>query len=145
MFVGELLIDLPGDRHTGDFLAALGSSVIFAVLLACLGVAIASLTPRRGLGVAAVVGLYLLSSAVSAVLNQVLESLSRDEAARWPLLINPFLLVDAVQVWIFGTTPFADLGYPEGIGGPVAALGVVGLIALAVVILLARYRKAARG
>jgi ABC-2 type transport system permease protein len=144
MFVGELLVNLPGDRRTGDFVAALVSSAVLATLLAALGVAVASLTPRRGLGVASVIGLYLLSSSVSTVLYGVLESLSRDDTARWALLLNPFFLVDAVQVWLFGTPPAVGDGYPAGVGGPLAGVTVLGLIALAIVILNARYRKAAR-
>jgi ABC-2 type transport system permease protein len=144
MFVGELLVDLPGDPRTGGYVAALVSSAVLAVLLASLGVTVASLTPRRGLGVASVIGLYLLSSSVSTVLYAVLESLSRDDTARWALLLNPFFLVDAVQVWLFGTPPATGDGYPAGVGGPLAAVAVLGLIALATLVLIARYRKAAR-
>ncbi|MEU8265965.1 ABC transporter permease [Sphaerisporangium sp. NPDC049002] len=143
LFVGELLVDLPGPPNTGDYLAAMATSVIYAVLLASVGVVLASFTPRRGLGVAAVIALYLLSSAISAVLVGVLMSVSRDGAAAWAWLINPFFLVDAVQVWLFGTNPNNDGGYPAGAGGPVAAVAVLAVIALCVTALVLRYRKAA--
>ncbi|GGK77654.1 membrane protein [Sphaerisporangium melleum] len=143
LYIGELLVDLPGPPHSGEYFAALATSVVFAVLLACAGVALASFTPRRGLGVAAVIAVYLLASAISGVLVGVFESISRDEAAAWAWLINPFFLVDAVQVWLFGTPPNNDGGYPPGVGGPVAAAGVLAIIALSVAALLLRYRKAA--
>ncbi len=143
LYAGELLVDLPGPPHTHDYLAALATSVVYAVLLASVGVALASFTPRRGLGVASVIAAYLLSSAISAVLAGVLMSVSRDAAAAWAWLINPFFLIDAVQVWLFGTTPNNGDGYPPGVGGPIAALAVLAVIGLCVAALVLRYRKAA--
>ncbi|MEO3808916.1 ABC transporter permease [Sphaerisporangium sp. B11E5] len=143
LFAGELLVDLPGPPHTGDYLAAMGTAVIYAVLLAAIGVALASFTPRRGLGVASVIAVYLLSSAVSAVLVGLLMSTSRDAAATWAWLINPFFLVDAVQNWLFGVEPHNDGGYPPDLGGPVAAALVVAITGLCVSALVLRYRKAA--
>ena len=86
---------------------------------------------------------YLLTSAVSAVLVGVLMSVSRDSAAQWAWLINPFFLVDAVQVWLFHTAPNNDGGYPPGAGGPVAVLIVLAIVALRIAALVLRYRKAA--
>ncbi|GII75631.1 membrane protein [Sphaerisporangium rufum] len=143
MFVGELLVDLPGPPQTSHYLAALATSVLYALLLGSIGVAIASFTPRRGLGVAAVIAVYLLSSAISGVLVGVLESVGRHTAALWAWLINPFFLVDAVQNWLFDTPSASGDGYPPGIGGPVALLAALVLIILAVTALLFRYRKAA--
>jgi ABC-2 type transport system permease protein len=143
VFAGELLIDLDGPPQTGEYLAALASSVMYGVMLAALGLAIASLTPRRGLGVASVIALYLLTTAVSGTLTGVLDSIGYDTAAEWALLISPFFLVDAVQSWLFGVDPSLGNHYPEGLGGPVAGLGVLALIALAVGVLILRYRKAA--
>lgn len=143
LYLGELLVDLPGPPHTHDYIAAMVTSVIYALLLASLGVALASFTPRRGLGVASVIAVYLLSSAISAVLVGVLMSVSRDSAAAWAWLINPFFMVDAVQTWLFGTTANNDGGYPPDLGGPVASLAVLSVIALCVGALVLRYRKAA--
>lgn len=143
LFAGELLVDLPGPPHTGEYFAAMGTAVIYAVLLSAVGVALASFTPRRGLGVASVIAVYLLSSAVSVVLVGLLMSTSRDAAAAWAWLINPFFLVDAVQNWLFGVQANNDSGYPPDVGGPVAAAAMVAIIALSVAALVLRYRKAA--
>ncbi|GAA5070966.1 ABC-2 type transport system permease protein [Thermocatellispora tengchongensis] len=143
MYAGELLIDLPGAPRTSDYLASVTTALIHAVVLACIGLAIASFTPRRGLGVAAVIAFFLLTAATSTVVAAVLYELG-SAGAGWALLINPFHMVDAVQVWLFGTpSSFADIPYPDGIGGPAAALGVIALIALSLAALTARYRKAA--
>jgi len=140
LFIGELVVDLPGPADTRGYLAAMVSGLILSVFLAAAGLLIASVTPRRGLGVAAVASLYLLTSAVSLVLFGVLTATSRDDEARWALLINPFFLVDAVQTWLFGTEPSNGTGYPAG---PLPAVLVVALTALAIGGLVARYRSVA--
>ncbi|NUW40722.1 ABC transporter permease [Nonomuraea rhodomycinica] len=140
MFAGELLVDLPGPPRTKEYLGAMLTGLLLAVLLAAFGLAIASLTPRRGLGVASVIALYLLASASVPIMYSTLLSAGDEDAARWAWLINPFWLVDAVQVWVFGTTPNSEGGYPDG---PVSFVIVVLLIAAAVAALALRYRKAA--
>ncbi|PZG56269.1 ABC transporter permease [Spongiactinospora gelatinilytica] len=142
-FVGELLVNPPGDPGTGRYLASMVLSVVYSLMLACLGLAIASLTPRRGLGVAAVIAFYLFTTAVSQVLTEILGSMSQDDSAGWALLINPFYLVDAVQVWLTGASAAMGNSYPGGASGPVAALGIVALTALGGAVLILRYRKAA--
>ncbi|RBQ22118.1 ABC transporter permease [Spongiactinospora rosea] len=143
-YIGELLVDPPGgDPATGHYVASMLLSVVYSVMLACLGLAIASLTPRRGLGVAAVIAFYLFTTAVSQVLTEVFGSMSDDGSAGWALLINPFYLVDAVQVWLTGASGAMGNSYPDGASGPVAALGVVALTVLGGAVLILRYRKAA--
>ncbi|MEV0751029.1 ABC transporter permease [Streptosporangium sp. NPDC050280] len=144
LYIGEVVIDLPGDTHTFEYLTAMVGALGYALLLACLGVAIASFTPRRGLGVASVIAFYLLASAVSTVLFATLESMGNDGAAAWAWLINPFFLVDAaIHVGIFGAEPSAGVIYPESGGTLVAGAIMIALIALSLTALIARYRKAA--
>lgn len=138
LFIGELLVDLPGSPRAGEYAAALGGAVILALLLTSLGITLASVTPRRGLGVASVIAFYLFTSAVSGVFYGVLSAIGRDTAAAWTLLINPFFLVEAAQSALFGTAPSND--YPNG---PWACLIVVAVIAISVTGILMRYRKAA--
>ncbi len=66
----------------------MGGAVILALLLALIGIALASVTPRRGLGVASVIAFYLFTSAVSGVFYLVLSATGRDATAAWALLIN---------------------------------------------------------
>ncbi|GII03165.1 ABC transporter permease [Planobispora takensis] len=144
LYVGELLVDMPGPPQTSEYLAGMAGAVGYAVLLASLGVAIASFTPRRGLGVASVIALYLLASGVSTVVAAVMESVNDYAAAGWAWLINPFFLVDAaIPVGLFGTEPAAPGAYPTGVGVAAAIVLMLALIALSMVALIARYRKAA--
>jgi len=140
IYVGELLIDLPGPPATGEFFGALAMALVLALVLSTLGLAISSLTPRRGLGVASVMAAYLLSSAAVPVIYGTLEMSGYDSQARWAWLANPFWLVDAVQSSLFGTPSHAEGPYP---GGPIPAVLVVALIAAAMAVLALRYRKAA--
>ncbi|MDA0632481.1 ABC transporter permease [Nonomuraea sp. MCN248] len=141
MFIGDLLVDLPGPPPTGEYLGAVAMAAVLSVLLSTIGLALAALTPRRGLGVASVITVYLLSTGAAPMIFAALYSTGHDAAAAWAWLINPFWLVDAVQAGLFGTTQHIPEGsYP---GGPVPALIVLALIAAAVAVLAARYRKAA--
>ncbi|GAA4528423.1 ABC transporter permease [Nonomuraea ferruginea] len=141
MFVGDLLVDMPGPPPTGEYLGAVTMAAVLAVLLSTVGLALAALTPRRGLGVASVITVYLLTTGAAPMIYAALyESGYRSEGA-WGWLINPFWLVDAAQVWLFGSTAHVpDGAYP---GGPAPILIVLALIAAAVAVLSARYRKAA--
>ncbi|GIH29157.1 hypothetical protein Aph01nite_74670 [Acrocarpospora phusangensis] len=140
MYIGELLVELDTPVRTSEYLASLGGGVICAVLLAAIGLALASFTPRRGLGVAAVIAFYMFTLAASGVFFGVFESENQQTAAEWSLLGNPFFLVDAVQTNLFGTEPSNGTGYPPGIAPAAITLAV---IALALSALYLRYRKAA--
>ncbi|GAA3717893.1 ABC transporter permease [Nonomuraea antimicrobica] len=140
-YVGELVVDMPGPPATGEFFGALLMALVLAVLLSAFGLALASLTPRRGLGVASVITVYLLSSASVPLIYATLASAGDEAAGSWAWLLNPFWLVDSVQHWLFGTPVNAIEGdYPSG---PASAVFLVVLIGLAVLALALRYRKAA--
>ncbi|MCK2215125.1 ABC transporter permease [Actinomadura sp. ATCC 31491] len=141
-FAGELIIDMPGDPATGEYAGAVLMALVLAVLLSVFGLALASFTPRRGLGVASVMVVYLLSSASVPVVYGALYSTGHDEAAAWAWLLNPFWLVDSVQSWLFGTPPHSieSAAYPSG---PVSAAVLVLLIGAGLAALALRYRKAA--
>ncbi|MET9337347.1 MULTISPECIES: ABC transporter permease subunit [unclassified Nonomuraea] len=140
MFAGELLVDPPGPPHTKEYIGAVVTALLLALLLSTFGLALASFTPRRGLGVASVIAVYLLAAAVQGALFAAFEGLGRTSLAELSWLINPFFLVDAVQSWLFGTTPANGYTYPPG---ALAALVVVALIALSLAAFILRYRKAA--
>lgn len=141
IFIGELVIDLEGPPQTKEYLGAMLMALVLALLLSVFGLAIASLTPRRGLGVASVIAVYLLVSASIPVIYGTLHSMDKDDLAAWAWLLNPFWLVDAVQSWLFGTPPHSiESNYPPG---PAPAIITVVLVAAGIGVLALRYRKAA--
>jgi ABC-2 type transport system permease protein len=141
MWIGELVVDLPGPPETGEYLGAMLTAFMLAMLLSAFGLALASFTPRRGLGVASVITVYLLASASVPVVYSALEASGNMSAAAWAWLANPFWLVDSVQSWLFGTPAhIPDGAYPSG---PVSAVVLVALIGVGLAALALRYRKAA--
>ncbi|SDH89935.1 ABC transporter permease [Nonomuraea jiangxiensis] len=142
MYAGELLVDLEGPPLTQEYLGAVLMALVLAVLLSAFGLAISSFTPRRGLGVASVIAVYLLSSASVPVVYGTLYSSGNESAAAWAWLANPFWLVDSVQSWLFGTPPHSieSAAYPSG---PASLAILVLLIAVGLIALALRYRKAA--
>ena len=73
LFAGALLAELPLGEQLPDYLRAMAGAAIYALVLAGIGLVVAAMTPRRGLGVAAVVAVLL-----------VLSGSAGDRARRWP-------------------------------------------------------------
>ncbi|TMR08637.1 ABC transporter permease [Nonomuraea turkmeniaca] len=141
VYVGELVVDMPGPPATGEYAGALLMALVLAVLLSVFGLALASFTPRRGLGVASVIVVYLLSSASVPMVYGIFAESGNESAASWAWLLNPFWLVDSVQSWLFNTPPHSIEGtYPNG---PASAVILVVLIGIGLAALALRYRKAA--
>ena len=115
--------------------------MLFAVLLASVGLLIAALTPRRGIGVAAIIAVLLVASGVSGTVQGISQDQGNDTLSGWAGLISPFGIVDGVQVWAFGATSSVVEGPPGTVGGPVFALVAVALIAACYALLVRRYRR----
>jgi ABC-2 type transport system permease protein len=118
------------------FLAILGTPTAAALVMGTLSLAIASYVTRRGIGSAAVLGTFLLASALSGILSQTLDG------ARYVILLNPIFTVGGAVLALFGErpdrgSPFRQANLPpEVYYGAVAAYAVV-----FVLLLLNRYRK----
>ena len=68
-----------------------------------MGLLIAALTPRRGIGVAAVVATLTILGGVSAIVAGIAKDQDNLTLAGWAGLISPVTLVDGIQVWLFGS------------------------------------------
>ncbi len=142
MYVAALLAKLPVWHQTRGYLAGLAGALIFATLLAALGLVIAAFTPRRGLGVAAVITVLLLLTAVSGVLQGIAQSTGQHTSlAAYAGMIGPFSLVDGVQVWLLNAEATTGTSPPGTTGGVVFAAVTLGLVAACYGLLLLRYRK----
>ncbi|MEV0824627.1 ABC transporter permease [Nonomuraea rubra] len=141
-FLGELIVDMPGPPATGEYLGAMLMALVLALLLSVFGLALASFTPRRGLGVASVITVYLLSFASVPIVYGTLYSSGNESAAVWAWLASPFWLVDSVQHNLLGTPRHSieDAPYP---GGAASVAVLVVLLAAGLAALALRYRKAA--
>jgi ABC-2 type transport system permease protein len=141
LYVGALLAKLPFWAQTRGYLGGLVGALIFALVLAAIGLLIASITPKRGFGVAAVITVLLVLSVVAGIVQAIADENDHHKLAGYLGAINPVTLVDGIQVWLFGADSSSIAGPPGTLGGVVFVLLTVVLIASCYALLLLRYRK----
>lgn len=141
LYAGALLAELSVWGNTRDLASGLAGAAVFSLVLAFLGLVIAAFTPRRGLGVAAVVAVLLVLAGVAGVVQGIAHEEGHEELAGWAGLISPFALVDGVQVWLLGAEPTTVEGPPGSTGGLVFTAAAAGVVAVCYGLLLLRYRK----
>lgn len=141
LYGGALLGQMAWWTNTRGLLVALAGAVVFAVVLASIGLVIAAFTPRRGLGVAAVVAVLLVLAGVGGTIQGIADHEGNHTIAGYGGLISPFSLVDGVQTWAFGAKS-STISHPPGtVGGLTFVLVTVALVAACYGLLLLRYRK----
>jgi len=143
MYVGGLLADLPPGRETERFLQALVGALLLAACLAGLAALVSAMTTRRGLAVAAVIVVLLVSFTVVSSIQGVSLETGNDTTGEVAGLFSPYTLTQGVQVLLFDS-PRATPTPPEG-----GTMTLIYLAATALTILgslgamLRRYRQVA--
>lgn len=140
LFVGQMLVSRDGaldylTGHASVLWQVPVAVVLLAIYYAVLGLAFASLTTRRIVAGASLLGVLFVSSSVSAILRA---SSGRTEAAE---LLNLLALPLHVRDLVFlgNIDPFVDLSRVDG-GGAMAAAVYVLVVAAALATLVWRYR-----
>ncbi len=142
LLAGALLAELPLGEQLPDYLRAMGGAVVHALVLAGVGLVIAAMTPRRGLGVAAVVGVLLVTSGIQATVRAMAEEFGSNTFAGYAGLLSPFALVDGVMAGPLGADSVMATP-PHGIlMSTVFCLVAAAIVVGCYVALVARYRKA---
>lgn len=141
LFVGAMLAELPLDDQLGGLARGLAGSAVLALVLAGIGLVIAALTPRRGLGVAAVVGVLLVSAGVQGIVRGLAEEFGSDTLAGYAGLLNPFTLVDGVVSGPFGGESVMGTPPDGPLMGSVFAMVAAAVVMAAYGILLLRFRR----
>jgi ABC-2 type transport system permease protein len=129
--------------ETRALIPGLGVGLMWAVLMAAVGLFLASLTGRRAYATGIVAISCFLTWTVSELLIQAEGGMtSTSTGARIAGLFSPFNILDGVRIWLGGTSPGEDAN--PGHFGPL--YGVVGVLLLAACLggLAARYRKVSR-
>lgn len=140
LYAGALLAKLPVGTQTGRYLLGLVGALLFSMVLAGVGLVIAAITPRRGLGVAAVIAVLLVSASAVGIVQGVAGGRDNNDLAGYAGLFSPFSLVDGVQVWALHAETSTQIG-PPGMTGGLVFLGVtIGVIVGLYGALLLRYR-----
>ncbi|MXM65686.1 ABC transporter permease [Streptomyces sp. HUCO-GS316] len=148
LYVGALLAKLDFADQTKGFAQGLVSVALLSLLFAGLGLVIASVTPRRGFGIAAVIAVLTISYGAVSTLQAIADAQSLGDgqgsagAIAWIGLFSPVTLIDGLQSAFLG----AKSAFPGGVGptngeGVVYVLVTLGLIAAAYGLLMRRYRK----
>lgn len=122
-------------EESKSFVAILGAPAVCALVFGTLSVSLASYVPRRGLASAVVLGVFLITAPMVAILWETLQ-------VRWAVLLNPILLGAGTIFDLFGErhergSVLRQVDLPaEAYYGAVAAYAL--LFAL---LLLNRYRR----
>ncbi|OQR60736.1 hypothetical protein B6E66_28445 [Streptomyces maremycinicus] len=142
LYIGALLAKLDFADQTKGFAQGLVSVTLLSLLFAGLGLVIASVTPRRGFGIAAVIAVLTISYGAVSTLQAIADAQNSTGSIAWIGLFSPVTLIDGVQSAFLGATS----AFPGGIGpsdgeGVVYVLVVLGLIAACYGLLMRRYRR----
>ncbi|BAJ29859.1 MULTISPECIES: ABC transporter permease [Kitasatospora] len=145
LFVGALLAKFPVGDNLVHLLYGLAAAVLYALVYSALGLLIAAATPRRGFGVAAIMGVLMITRALASIvyaINGGFDAL-RQESASWAYLISPSQLVDALVNQLFGLQKgeLFVLHAPGAAGTAVFALVLLALTAGGYALVLRRYRN----
>ncbi len=142
MFIGN---GLAADRF-GDYLqdkwtdlpSILGSAVLLSVLIAAIGLVIASQTPRRAYSTVGILAAFVITSAVAA---SVFEAADRD-VGRFVLLLSPGHVVQGLTYWFFDATfdPEAQQAKAD-LPGVMYAIDAALVTVVMLALLLRRYEK----
>jgi ABC-2 type transport system permease protein len=141
LFLGTLLAKLPIEDQLPDFLRALGIAVGIAVLLAGIALLIAAVVPRRGLGVAAIVAVLLVSGGVQGALRAIGAEVDADALVTYSPLVSPFTIVDTGADYLFDAGSGLSAGPQELTTGLIFAATWLALVAGTYFLLVLRYRK----
>jgi ABC-2 type transport system permease protein len=141
LYAGALLAKLSVWPQTKGFLYGLVGAALLSLVMAGIGLVIAATTPRRGLGIAAIVAVLFVSSGVSAIIAGISQDQGNDTLAGYAGLLSPGTLVDGVVVWAFGTDNASVEPPPGNVGGVVFLAVSVAVVAACFGLLLRRYRK----
>lgn len=142
LLAGALLAELPLGEQLPDYLRAMGGAALHALVLAGVGLFVAAMTPRRGLGVAAVVGVLLVLSGLQATVRGLAGELGNATFTGYTGLISPYTLVDGTVAGVLGAESTIGAAPPGAAGALVFSAVVVLLVGCCYAGLVARYRKA---
>ncbi|GAA1928684.1 ABC transporter permease [Streptomyces sodiiphilus] len=143
MYAGGLLAELGFADQTRGLAEGLAAAAVFSLLHASLALLIASLTPRRGFGVAAIIAALTVPYFAVTTVQFIAAEQGSPEAVAWLGLASPGSLIDGFQSkFLGGTSDFPDGLVPGDAAGAAYIAVIIGLVAVSYLLLMRRYRKA---
>jgi ABC-2 type transport system permease protein len=141
LFLGSLLAKQSVTGQLPDYLRSLAGAGLLCLVLAGIGLVIAALTPRRGLGVAAVIAVLAVLAGVQGAVSAIAVEQNQDTFAGYAGLLSPFTLIDGVQRSLLGAETDLSAQPPGTVGALVFLAAVVLVVAGSFGVLLLRYRR----
>jgi ABC-2 type transport system permease protein len=141
LFVGALLAKLPVGEQVPDYLRSLGGAFLTALVLAGIALVIAAITPRRGLGVAAIIAVLAVLAGVQGAVQGIAADQNQKSFAGYAGLFSPFTLVHGVQSSVLGAQNELPEGPPGSLGAAVFVAVMVAVVAACFGALLVRYKR----
>jgi hypothetical protein len=115
----------------------LASSVLVAVFLGSISLAISCLTARRAISTVALLGTLVVLTIVGSVLVNTTSGPAQD----YSVLISPLDVVHGVVAWLFDATPSADSNIAlSGLDGPAYLAASAAYCAVALGVVYRRYQ-----
>jgi ABC-2 type transport system permease protein len=142
LLAGALLAELPVGDQLPDYLRSMAGAALDALVLAGIGLLVAAMTPRRGLGVAAVVGVLLVLSGLQGTVMAMAYEFGNDTFTGYTGLISPYTIVDGVMSGVLGAETSIIEEPPGTLGAVLFVVAAVLIVAGCYAGLVARYRKA---
>ena len=142
LYAGALLAGLPVGHNTAHALYGLGLALLYSLIYAAIGLVIAATTSRRGFGVAAIIGVLVVSTLVAGITWALLGGPSGTDGANWAALLSPSTLAGSLSTWLF-QLPHGDgpSWPPSTAAGFVFLAEFMVVLAASYALLLRRYRK----
>lgn len=142
MFIGNAsAADKPFDYLTDywqDIPAILASASLLSCLVAAIGMAIASQTPRRAYSTVGILAAFILVSAIAASIFEAADN----DTGRLVLLLSPFHTAVGFTLWIFNASPDTEDQFARAdLPGIAYATSAVSFTLIALGLLLQRYRR----
>ena len=121
-----------------QFPPILASSLIIAAFMASVSLAIAAQTPRRAFSTGAVIGYFIIATAVGAILVNTVTG----DAQRFAILLSPFDTLFGAIRWLFDAPPPEDSNIAKsGLEGGYYLLACLGYTFVATVVLYRRFLR----
>jgi ABC-2 type transport system permease protein len=141
LFAGALLAKMPLGDQVPDYVRSMTGALLLAMVLAGIGLVIAAITPRRGLGVAAIIAVLAVVAGVQGAVQAIAVEENADTFAGYAGLFSPFTMVQGLMSSVLGAEEVLQAEPPGALGGAVFAAATVLVVSACVGALILRYRK----
>jgi ABC-2 type transport system permease protein len=142
LLVGALLAKLPVGHQVVGWAGGILTAALLSLLLSGIALVVAAVTPRRGLGIAAIITGLLVVSGLVQMLTAVADEKGYSTVASYLPALSPFSLVDGLAVGLLGVDPANGASYPErAVGALVYGSILIAAVGACLAILVRRYRK----